>query len=82
MRKCVSACRDIVSFIVCLPVAMASADLHFIRNILDGEMMGGACGTYGVQRNAYRFRVKKPEAKRRLGRRSLIWEDSIKMDLK
>jgi len=32
--ECVSACRDIVSFIVCLPVAMASADLHFIRNIL------------------------------------------------
>jgi hypothetical protein len=45
-------------------------------------MMGGARGTYGEQRNSSRVWVRKPEAKRRLGRRSLIWEDNIKVDLK
>jgi len=74
----VSACHDIVSFLVCLPVAMVSAD----RIYWNGGMMGGARGTYGEQRNAYRVWVRKPEAKRRLGRPSLIWEDNIKMALK
>jgi hypothetical protein len=44
--------------------------------------MGGARGTYGEKRNACRFWVSKPEANRRLGRPSLIWEDNIKMGLK
>jgi hypothetical protein len=46
------------------------------------EMMGGARGTYGEQRNAYRVWVRKPEVKRRLGRPCLIVEDNIKMGLK
>jgi hypothetical protein len=35
----------------------------------------------GEKRVVYRILVGKPEGKRLLGRRRLIWEDNIKMDL-
>ena len=43
--------------------------------------MGGTRGTYGEQTNAYRVWVRKPEAKRQLGRSSLIWEYNIETGL-
>jgi hypothetical protein len=45
-------------------------------------MMGGARGTFGEQRNSYRVWVRRPEAKRRLGKPSLIWGVNIKMGFK
>jgi hypothetical protein len=44
--------------------------------------MGGACGTYGENRNSYRVVVNKPEGKRPLGRPSREWEQNIKHYLK
>jgi hypothetical protein len=43
--------------------------------------MGGACGTYGRQRGAYRVLVGRPDGKRPCGRLRHRWEDSIEMDL-
>lgn len=43
--------------------------------------MGGACGTYGERKRAYRVLVDTPEGKRPLGRYRLRWKDDIKMDL-
>jgi hypothetical protein len=43
--------------------------------------VGGACGTIGEKRNAYRLLVGKPEGKRPLGRPSHRWIDNIKLDL-
>ena len=43
--------------------------------------MGGACGTCGDRRGAYRILVGKSEGKRPLERARLRWEDNIKMDL-
>jgi hypothetical protein len=45
-----------------------------------GEM-GGACGTNGEKRNAYRLLVGKSEGKRPLGRPRRRWVDNIRMDL-
>jgi hypothetical protein len=45
---------------------------------MEGNEMGGAYGTYGENRNAYRVLVRKHEAKRRMGRHSNKWEDNIK----
>jgi len=80
--ECVGACRDIVLFIVCLPFAMASANLHFMQNILGWRNDGRSTWHVWEQRNACRVWVRKPETKRRLGRLSLIWEDNIKLNLK
>jgi hypothetical protein len=50
-RECVSVsvCRDIISFIVFLPVALLGDYLHFIRNILgwrnDGQSAWHVWGT-------------------------------------
>jgi len=43
--------------------------------------MGGACGTYGERKSAYRVLVWKPEGKRPFGRPRHRWEDNIKMAL-
>jgi hypothetical protein len=43
--------------------------------------MGGPCSTNGVNRNAYRLLVGKPEGKRPLGRPGRRWVDNIRMDL-
>jgi hypothetical protein len=40
--------------------------------------MGGACGTYVENRNAYGVFVGKPEGKRPLGRLRRGWEENIK----
>jgi hypothetical protein len=42
--------------------------------------MGRACSTNGVNRNANRTFVGKPEGKRPLGRRRLWWVDNIKVE--
>ena len=42
---------------------------------------GGACGTYGERRGAYRVLMGKPEGIRKLGRPRCRWEDNIKVDL-
>jgi hypothetical protein len=42
--------------------------------------MGGACGTYGERRSAYRVLVGKPEGKKRLGKPRLRLEIIIKTD--
>jgi hypothetical protein len=44
--------------------------------------MGGACGTYGDRRGAYRVLVKKLKEKRPLGRPRCRSEENIKTDLK
>jgi hypothetical protein len=44
--------------------------------------MGGACGTYGERRGAYRILVGRPEGRRPIGRPRLRRDDDIKMDLK
>jgi hypothetical protein len=44
--------------------------------------MGRAYSMNGEKRNAYRILVGKTEEKRPLGRRSRMWVDNIKMDLK
>ena len=44
--------------------------------------MGGACGTYGEGRGAYRVLVGKPESRRALGRPRRRWEDNVKMDVR
>jgi len=44
--------------------------------------MGGACGTYEENRNAYRVVIRKLEGKRPLGRPSREWEQNIKNRLK
>jgi hypothetical protein len=49
--------------------------------IKEGEM-GGACGTYGEKRNAYRGLVVKLERKRPFGRAGRRWKGNIKMDLR
>jgi hypothetical protein len=41
---------------------------------------GGACGTYGEKRNAYRILVVKPERKGPFGRPERRWDGNIKMD--
>jgi hypothetical protein len=43
--------------------------------------MGRACGTCGRREVHNRALVGKPERRRALGRRRLMWEDNIKMDL-
>jgi hypothetical protein len=43
--------------------------------------MGRACSTNGEKRNAYRYRIGKPEGKRPLGRPRRRWADNIRMDL-
>jgi hypothetical protein len=43
--------------------------------------MGGACGTMGEGRGAYRIFVGRPEGRRPLGRPRYRWEDNIKMHL-
>jgi hypothetical protein len=43
--------------------------------------MGGACGTMGEGRGAYRILVGRPEGRRPLRRPRRRWEDNIKMDL-
>jgi len=43
--------------------------------------MGGACGTYGGEKSAYRILVGKPEEKRTHGRPRRRWEDNIKIEL-
>jgi hypothetical protein len=40
--------------------------------------MGGACGTYGERRDAYKVLVRKPEGKMLLGRPKRRWNDTIK----
>jgi hypothetical protein len=39
---------------------------------------GGACNTMGEKRGAYRILVRRPEARRPLGRPRHRWEDNIK----
>jgi hypothetical protein len=41
--------------------------------------MGGTCSTYGARRGAYRVLKERSEEKREL-RRTLKWEDNIKMN--
>jgi hypothetical protein len=41
-----------------------------------------ACSTNGVNKNAYRILVGKPEGKSPLGRPRCRWVDNIKMDLR
>jgi hypothetical protein len=43
--------------------------------------MGGACGTNGKKRNAYRLLVGRQEGKSPLGRPRSRWMDNIWMDL-
>jgi hypothetical protein len=43
--------------------------------------MGGACGTCGRQRGAYRVLVREAEEKRQLVRPRRRWENNIKIDL-
>ena len=43
--------------------------------------MGGACGTYGERREAYRVLTWKPEGKRTPGRPRRRWENIIKMNI-
>jgi hypothetical protein len=43
--------------------------------------MRGHVARMGEMRNAYKNMVRKPERKRLLGRTSLRWEDTIRMDL-
>jgi hypothetical protein len=40
--------------------------------------VGGACGTNGGKRTAYRLLVKKPKGKRQLGKPGLRWVINIK----
>jgi hypothetical protein len=44
--------------------------------------MGGACGTSGKKRGAYRVMVWKLDGRRPIGRPRRRWEDNIKSDLK
>jgi hypothetical protein len=48
---------------------------------IEENEMGGACGTYGGGRSAYRIFVERPEGRRPIGRPRRRWEDSIKMNL-
>ena len=43
-------------------------------------MMGGACGTMGERRGAYRVLMGALEGKRLLGKPRSMWDDNIKMD--
>jgi hypothetical protein len=43
--------------------------------------MGGACGTHGSRRSAYRVLVRRPDVNRPLGRPTRRWKDNIKIDL-
>jgi hypothetical protein len=44
--------------------------------------MGGACGTHGEERDAYRILVVRPEGRRPLGRPRRRWEVNSKIDLR
>jgi len=44
-------------------------------------MIGGACGTYGGRRGAYRNLVGRPVGMRPFGRHKHRWEDIIQADL-
>jgi hypothetical protein len=44
------------------------------------DEVGGACATYGEDRNIYWVLVGKPEGKRPLERHGHKWEDNIEMD--
>jgi hypothetical protein len=48
-----------------------------IRTMKSGEM-GDACCAHGEMRNAHNILVRKPLAKRPLGRPRRRWEDNIK----
>jgi hypothetical protein len=52
---------------------------------LDGQIekneMGKQYGTYGGQEKYMQGMLRRPEGKKPLGRPSLRWEDSIKIDL-
>jgi hypothetical protein len=43
--------------------------------------MGGPCSTNGLEEEAYRLLVGKPEGKRPVGRPRRRWVDNIRMDL-
>jgi hypothetical protein len=44
--------------------------------------MGGVCSMNGVNRNAYRILVGKPEGKRPLEKPRRRWVHNLKMDLR
>jgi hypothetical protein len=54
-------------------LSIAISDLINTHQIEENEM-GGTCGTYGENRNAYRVVIRKLEGKRPLGRPSREWE--------
>jgi hypothetical protein len=62
-------------------LSLAISVLINTHHIKENEM-GGACGTYGENRNAFRVVVRNPEGKRPLGRPSREWEQNIKNYLK
>jgi hypothetical protein len=55
--------------------------LKLLAQIVEKNEVGGACGTYGGGRGAYRILVERPEGRRSTGRPKRRWEDNIKMDL-
>jgi hypothetical protein len=54
----------------------------FSSNQIKEDELGGACSTYGENRNICTALLGKPERKRPLERTTSRWEDNIKMDVK
>jgi hypothetical protein len=50
--------------------------------VIKEGVIGRACSTNGVKRNAYRVLVGRPQGKRPLGRPRCRWVDNVKMDLR
>jgi hypothetical protein len=61
-----------------LPVELHKLYYSLQDNTAKEEEMGETCSTYGETRNAYRFSVAKPKAKRPFGIYTLYWEIILK----
>jgi hypothetical protein len=54
---------------------------YYSGDQIENNDMGGACGTHGGRRGAYRALMGRPDGKKPLGRRARRCEDNIKIDV-